>query len=135
VLFYFFLIFSKVRFNLKHVKKSFDDYKTPVSTTNFENDNLNLRLEYDFLESFIFNIDYNYRRFNNKTTNNQNKNDILNASFLYQKEKSSWSFEISANNIFNNRFIRNSSFTNFLISDSKTFVLPRIIMLKIAYKL
>tara|TARA_R110002072_G_scaffold99971_21_gene219925 strand:+ start:2889 stop:5573 length:2685 start_codon:yes stop_codon:yes gene_type:complete len=116
-------------------KKSFDNYKTQVSTTHFENDNLNLRLEYDFLKSFIFNIDYNYRRFNNKTTNNQNQNDILNTSLVYQKENSPWSFEISANNIFNNKFIRNSSFSNFLISDTKTFILPRVLMFSIGYNL
>lgn len=115
--------------------KSFNNYTTPVSLSKFENDNLDFFLEYNFGKNFIFKLDYNYQRFNNLTVNSVNNNDILNTSLNYSREKSPWSFEISANNIFNNQFIRNNSFSDFLISDTRTFVLPRIIMFKLSYKL
>jgi len=116
-------------------RRSFDNYQTQITNTKFENDNLDIIVEHVFLKGFVFHLDYNYRKVNNKTTNNLNQNDILNTSLLYQKENSPWTFQISANNLFNNEFIRNNSFSNFLISDNRTFVLPRIILLKIAYKL
>tara|TARA_R110001632_G_scaffold38339_2_gene96495 strand:- start:23180 stop:25903 length:2724 start_codon:yes stop_codon:yes gene_type:complete len=116
-------------------RKSFDNYKTPLSNSKFENDNVDLFLEYDFWKDFIFRLDYRGQKFNNKNVNNQNQNDILNTSLFYQLENSPWSFEVSANNLFNNTFIRNSSFSDFLISDSRTFILPRIILFKLAYKL
>ncbi|MCH7524571.1 MAG: hypothetical protein IIC74_06070, partial [Bacteroidetes bacterium] len=50
-------------------------------------------------------------------------------------EDSAWGFEITATNIFNTTFKEQNSFNSFLISDTKTFILPRIIMFKIAYKL
>lgn len=115
--------------------RSLSNYRTPISTTKFEDDNLELGMEYDFWKNFIFNLDYNYRRFNNVNARNTNQNDILNTSLIYNNVDSSWLFEISANNVFNNKFIRNSSFTDFLVIDSRTFVLPRIVMFKLAYKL
>lgn len=116
-------------------KKSFNNYKTPLNSSKFENDIFNLILEYDFLKNFIFNLDYSYQKFNNKTINNKNENDILNASLFFQKESSPWSFEITINNLFDNKSLRASSFSNFLISDQRTFILPRIIMFKIGFKL
>lgn len=116
-------------------KKSFDNYFTELNETNFENENLEVNVEYDFLNDFIFKSDYSLQKFVNKSQNSGNNNDFFNASLYYQKENSLWGFEISANNILDNRFRRNSYFTDFLISDNKTFILPRIIMLKISYKL
>jgi hypothetical protein len=116
-------------------KQSFDNYLTELNETNFENENLEINVEYDFLNDFIFKSDYSFQKFVNKTQNSGNENDFFNASLYYQKENSLWGFELTANNILNNKFRRNSSFTDFLISDNKTFILPRIIMLKVSYKL
>jgi hypothetical protein len=44
-------------------------------------------------------------------------------------------FEINASNLFDVGFKQQNSFNSFVISDSKTFILPRIIMFKLAYKL
>ena len=116
-------------------RKSFDKYETPFNKTNFKNDNLNFTLEYDFWKNFIFTLDYNYQKFQNISIDNQNQNEILNTSLFFQKGNNPWSFEVTVNNLFNNEFIRNSSFSDFLISDRRTFVLPRIIMFKLSYKL
>lgn len=65
----------------------------------------------------------------------KNTLDIVNASLFYQKEDSPWGFEVSATNLFDVKFKQQNSFSSFLISDSKTFILPRIIMFKLSYKL
>ena len=53
----------------------------------------------------------------------------------YRKENSAWSYKVFSNNMFNTEFKRNSSFSQFLISDTKTFILPRVIMFSIGYNL
>ncbi|KAB1157295.1 carboxypeptidase regulatory-like domain-containing protein [Tenacibaculum aiptasiae] len=116
-------------------KKEFNNYKSQGSLSKFENDFINLNIEYDFWDDFIFNLNYNFRDFKNKNINSTNRNDILNTSLFYQKENSPWGIEITANNLFDNQFIRNSSFNDFLISDNRKFILPRILLLKISYKL
>jgi len=60
---------------------------------------------------------------------------VANASLFYQKEDSSWGFEISATNIFDVKFNQQNSFNAFVISDARTFVMPRIVMFKWSYKL
>jgi hypothetical protein len=115
--------------------KDFSNYRSLGSTNKFENDNFFVILEYDFLRDFIFKADYSFDNYNNKTNNIKNTFDTANASLFYQKEDSPWGFEINATNLFDVNFKQQNSFSSFIISDSKTFILPRIIMFKIAYKL
>ncbi|AXO80802.1 carboxypeptidase-like regulatory domain-containing protein [Olleya aquimaris] len=111
------------------------NYKAISTTTQFKNTSFFVDLEYDFLNDFIFKADYSLDTFNNKRTNNSNQFDVANVSLFYQKEDSPWGFEINATNIFNVKFRQNNSFSDFLIQESKTFILPRMILLKLAYKL
>lgn len=102
---------------------------------NFENDRLFVNLEYDFLKDFIFKADYSFDNYTNKNNGIDNSFDTANMSLFYQKEDTPWGFEINAINLFDLTFKQQNAFSNFLISDSKTFILPRIIMFKISYKL
>lgn len=79
--------------------------------------------------------DYSFDTYRNKNNNIKNTFDTANVSLFYQKEDSPWGFEINATNLFNVTFKQQNSFSSFLISDHKTFILPRIIMFKISYKL
>ncbi|WP_299382807.1 carboxypeptidase-like regulatory domain-containing protein [uncultured Lacinutrix sp.] len=115
--------------------KDFNNYRSSGSISKFENDAFFVNLEYDFLEDFIFKADYNLDNYQNKSLNIKNTFDTANASLFYQVEDSAWGFEINATNLFNTQFKQDNSFSDFLISDSKTFILPRIIMFKVAYKL
>ncbi len=116
-------------------KHATSNYKSRGNLTQFLNTSFFTNLEYDFLNDFIFKADYSLDTFNNKTTNNTNQFDMANASLFYQTEDSPWGFEVSASNIFDVKFRQTNNFSNFLIQDSKTFVLPRIIMFKVIYKL
>jgi hypothetical protein len=61
--------------------------------------------------------------------------DIANTSLFYQKEDSEWGFEVEVSNVFDTKFKQQSSFSDFLITDQRTFILPRMVMLKVSYKL
>ena len=116
-------------------KHATSNYKSRGNITQFLNTSFFTNLEYDFLNDFIFKADFSLDTFNNKTTNNTNQFDMANASLFYQTENSPWGFEVSASNMFDVKFRQTNNFSDFLIQDSKTFVLPRIIMFKVIYKL
>lgn len=90
---------------------------------------------YDFWKGFIFSFDYRLYDYKNKSLNQKNKFDTANFTLSYQKENSAWTYKVFSNNIFNTRFKRNFRFNQYLISDTKTFILPRVIMIGIGYNL
>ena len=115
--------------------KDFSKYKSSNATNKFENDALFVFLEYDFFNDFIFKADYTYDSYKNKDANIKNMFNTANASLFYQKEDNPWGFELAVSNLFNVSFKQQNSFSSFLISDRKTFILPRIVMFKVSYKL
>lgn len=115
--------------------KDFNNYRSSHITNNFENDNIFINLQYDFLKDFIFKADYAFDSYHNKSNGTKNTFDTANASLFYQLEDSPWGFEINATNLFNTAFKQQNAFNSFLISDTKTYILPRIVMFKVAYKL
>lgn len=110
-------------------------FKTGVSTSKFLNNELFVNLQYDFLNAFQYKMDYSNILFQNKGQKIENTFHMANTSLYYQEEDSPWGFEISVANIFNVGYKQQSSFSDFLISDRRTFILPRIAMLKVSYKL
>ncbi|WP_299367438.1 carboxypeptidase-like regulatory domain-containing protein [Winogradskyella sp.] len=128
----FFKNFPNLEFNYT---KDFSTYRANNNENDFENDRFEVVLAYDFLSDFIFKADYTFDNYNNKNQGVVNTFDTANASLYYQKEDSPWGFEVSASNIFDIRFRQQNSFNAFIVSDSRTFVLPRIIMFKVSHKL
>ncbi|MDG5491168.1 carboxypeptidase-like regulatory domain-containing protein [Psychroserpens sp. SPM9] len=114
--------------------KDFNNYRSFGEPNKFENDRFFMFLEYNFLRDFIFKAYYSYDAYANKSQNINNTFDTANASLFYQVEDSPWGFEINATNLFNVGFKQQNAFNSFLISDSRTFILPRIVMFKLAYK-
>ncbi|RCW93800.1 hypothetical protein [Winogradskyella arenosi] len=115
--------------------KDFNTYKALNNVSNFENDQLEVILEYDFLKDFIFKADYTFDNYTNKSLDIKTTFDTANASLFYQVEDSPWGFEVNATNLFDVKFKQQNSFNAFVISDSRTFILPRIVMFKVSYKL
>ncbi len=114
--------------------KSINKFKGLLDSE-FQSDVFSFFLEYNFLKDFIFKFDYRFEKYNNKIFNITNTFDIANTSLFYQKESSPWGFEVSANNLFDVCFRQRNSFSTILVSDKQTFILPRITMFKITYKL
>ncbi|MBQ0770185.1 MAG: hypothetical protein KBT58_12925 [Bizionia sp.] len=115
--------------------KAFNHYNTYGVVSKYENDGLFTSLEYDFLNGFIFNADYSGDHYRNINKQSTTRFYSANASLFYQLSESPWGFEISGTNLFNTPYKQSNSATSFVTSDSKTFILPRIILFKIAYKL
>lgn len=115
--------------------KDFSNYKASGITNSFSNDRVEVSFEYDFWKDYILKADYTFDNYNNKNQNIINTFDTANASLFYQKENSPWGFEVNATNLFDIRFKQNNSFNAFVISDNRTFILPRIVMFKLSYKL
>jgi len=117
------------------IKQDFGRFITSENTTKFITTEPFINIDYNFLDGFVFNFDYQKSIYQNKTLQQKNIYEIANASLSYQKENSGWSYKITAQNLFNAQFRQSNSFNNFLISDRRTFILPRIIMFSVGYNL
>ncbi len=114
--------------------KSYSNFKSNTTNSNFTNQNPYINLEYDFLNGFIFEADYSSNTY--KDDNGQKNNyEIANVSLFYQKEDSAWGFKVSGTNILGVDYKNRNSFSEYIISDQKTYILPRIWLFAITYKL
>lgn len=105
-----------------------------LTKSNFESDEFTSDLEFTFKKFFTFRIDYE----NLKNTDNLNQinfYDIANTSLRYQKKNSPFGFEVFVNNLLDNKLKNDYSFSDFIISERSTFVLPRVVMFSVSYKL
>ncbi|WP_264559998.1 TonB-dependent receptor [Flavobacterium sp. N2270] len=105
-----------------------------LTKSTFTNDRFSFDLDVDFLKNFNFKTDYEVT-FNQNSNNQKTNYRISNAYLSYQKKNNPFRFELSAQNYLNNGLKVNNSFSDFLISNNTTYILPRIIMLSISYKL
>lgn len=115
--------------------KDYSNFQANAINNEFENDRLEVVVEYDFWNDFIFKADYTFDNYNNRNQGIVNTFDTANASLFYKKENSPWGFEVNATNIFDVRFRQSNSFNAFVVSDNRTFILPRIVIFKLSYKL
>jgi hypothetical protein len=117
------------------LKNTVGNFTASTNTSKFVTVEPFVTIDYNFLESFIFNFDYRQSKYQNKTLGQKNTYEIANATLSYKGENSALSYKITAQNMFNAQFKQSNSFSDFLISDRKTFILPRIVMLSIGYNL
>lgn len=116
-------------------RQSFGSYVSSNQTSKFVSKEPFVTVDYEFLNGFVFAFDYEYYNYQNKDFNQKNKYQLANTSILYQKEDSPWTFKIDAQNLFDVKYKRQNSFSSYIISDAKTYILPRIVMFSVAYNL
>ncbi len=114
---------------------NFNKYNSVGVSTDFMTNEPYGNIQYAFLNNFTFTFDYKYTRFKNLETDITTTFDIANVSLLYKKNNSPFGFEISTSNLFNAEFRQNNSWSDFLISDTRDFIIPRILMLTLHYKI
>ncbi len=114
-------------------KKGFSQLKG-ISNNNFYNNGLNADFDHTFLKNWTFIANYENTK-NINTTNQSNFFEVLNASLRFQKKDSPLTFELTAQNILNTQFKNNYTISDFVISEQTTFILPRVILLSMSYKL
>ncbi|WP_159432713.1 carboxypeptidase-like regulatory domain-containing protein [Mesonia phycicola] len=103
--------------------------------TRFTQLNPSATIKYRFFKDFLLESDYKYTYYINQNTNESSEFQIGNASLRYKQESSAWGFGVEVSNIFDVNFKRNNSTSNFLISDQRTLLQPRILLLKVTYQL
>ena len=105
-----------------------------ITQSKFQFDSYNADAEFSFFKHWTYKLEYE----NTSNTNaNQQRNfyDLANTSLRYQKKNSPFGFELSVNNVLNTSVKNDFSFSDYLISERTTFVLPRVVMFSISYKL
>ena len=116
-------------------KQDYGNYTSSNQTSKFVTNQPYLTIDYDFLKGFIFSLEYENYDYTNKTSNQKNKYQLANTTLSYKNENSAWSFKIDAQNLLNVKFKNSNSFSSYIISDQKTYILPRIIMFTVGYNL
>ena len=105
-----------------------------LTKTEFKTDEFNIDYEFKIRKDLTCFIEY--ENLKNTNSNNQtNFYEVANANLKYEKKDSPFTFELIANNILNTTVKNNYNFSDFLISEQTTFVLPRVILLSVSYKL
>lgn len=116
-------------------KRTIGNYTAGNSTTNFVRSGPFVNVDYDFLKGFIFNFDYKRSNYQNKSLNQKNVYELANATLSYKNDDSAWSYKIKVTNLFNTTFKQSNNFSDYLIRDTKTYILPRVVMFSIGYNL
>lgn len=91
--------------------------------------------DYDFFKKIIVSIDYTHHIYQNKSLGIIDSYDLANATLIYGKKNSLWKFKVSGQNLLDVKFKKKNSFNSHIISDTRTYTLPRIVMLSIIYKI
>jgi predicted adenine nucleotide alpha hydrolase (AANH) superfamily ATPase len=117
------------------LKTTIGKFTSSENTSKFVTTQPFLNIDYAFSKGFIFNFEYIKSNYQNKNLGQKNSYEIANTTFSYRGENSGWLFKISAQNLFDAQFKQSNSFSNYIISDTKTFILPRIVLFSIGYNL
>lgn len=105
-----------------------------ITKSDFESDKFNSDFEITILKDWIYKIDYQNVR-NTNSNNQTNFFETVNASVRHQKKDSPFGFELTVNNLLNLKAKNDYSFSDYMISERQTFILPRVILFSVSYKL
>lgn len=105
-----------------------------LTQSNYQTDAISSAFESTFFNYFTYKLEYENLR-NTNSNSQTNFYEVINTSLRYQKKNSPFMFELFANNLLDNRVKNNYFFSDYLISEQKTYVMPRVFMLSISYKL
>lgn len=109
-------------------------YAQSENTTNYYTHSPFAAIELVFLKNFVLRSKYTYNQYRqgHKTLE---KYSFWNATLRYQPKNSKWEFELSGENLLNNK-IRSSNFANEYMTASTTYAIqPRFALLQLRYKL
>ena len=105
-----------------------------LTKSDFQSDQFNADFEVAFLKEWIYRIEYQNLR-NTNSDSQSNFFETANTSVRHQKKDSPFGFELTINNLFNIKAKNDYTFSDYLISQRRTFVLPRVILFSASYKL
>ena len=115
--------------------RNISNYILSNNTSKFITDEPFINVDYDFLKGFIFNLEYTRYSYKNNAIGFKNTYEMANAIISYKKENSAWLYKITGSNLFNTAFKQSNSFSTHLITDNKTYILPRVVVFSIVYNM
>lgn len=135
---------QKIGILLKTTYKKWPDFRigytkgfgqfSGLTKSNFQTTAIDSELDFRLFQSW--NYRFSYQRLRNGNSNNQNNfYNIANTSIRYQKKNSPFGFELSITNCFNSKTKNEYSFSDYAITERSTYVMPRVILFSLSYKL
>ncbi|WP_079716837.1 carboxypeptidase regulatory-like domain-containing protein [Parapedobacter luteus] len=114
--------------------KGFNRFRGNTSSR-FTTDQLDASLDWRLLRDWSAMAEYTYFRNRNTRTGLSDSYHVANAALDYQPEHTPWGFRLTANNFLDNRTKVSNSISDFLASEQVTYIMPRVWLLSVRYKL
>ncbi|MCK0130757.1 hypothetical protein MWU59_04490 [Flavobacteriaceae bacterium F08102] len=114
--------------------RTINSYEQGQTNPKFYTDSPYASIEVSFLKGFVFEADYSYAEYSNKTKS-LNTYNFMNASLRYQKHNSQWEYSLNATNLLNTSSFNTDSANEFFISSNQYYIQPRYLILGVKYNL
>jgi hypothetical protein len=121
-------------FNLFYLK-TFSTFQNSTGSSDFVQDKAGGSVTADFGKHYSATFEYGYNYFKGEQTNTSNSFQTGGFDINYVNPDKNWSFNFNISNLFDNEFIQRSSINDFIVSDTRSFIMPRIFLLSATYKL
>lgn len=105
-----------------------------ITNSTFKTTNINTDLAIQLFSSWNYKFSFDNQK-NNNSSNQNSVYNIANTSLNYQKKNNAFFFELSVNNFFNTQIKNEYSFSDYIISERNTYIMPRVILFTVNYKL
>ncbi len=116
-------------------KHSMNQYTSEKYNSTFSTYEPFVNLNYYFQKKINIAFNYSYFIRKNKDISLSDSYNSGNLIIDYKKEESPWNFKISALNLLNDSTKKQQSFNRYIISQSETYLMPRVLMFSVLYKL
>ncbi|MEI6866709.1 hypothetical protein [Flavicella sp.] len=116
-------------------RQSFGKNTSVAGDYNYRIENPSVKIDYDFFKSYIFSMNYLYYRYKNRTYNNLNTYSLAGMKLIYDNKDTHWGASLSVENLFDAKYKNQNNYNTYITSDIKTYILPRVMMLTLMYKL
>jgi len=116
-------------------KHSVNQYSSEKYNSKFSTYEPFVNLNYYFQKKINIAFNYSYFIRKNKDISLSDSYNSGNLIIDYKKEESPWNFKISALNLLNDSTKKQQSFNRYIISQSETYLMPRVLMFSVLYKL
>ncbi len=104
-----------------------------VQSTDFQTQKFSASFDNEVIKNWSLKAEYIWNK--NIFDTNNDTFDNLDFGIMYQQKNNPWAFELKINNVFDVKSKFTNSFSDFLISTQQTFILPRVAIFSINYKL
>ncbi|PRP67338.1 TonB-dependent receptor [Nonlabens agnitus] len=115
-------------------RQQFNSYDG-FNTNRFLNTSFDINLSHDIGDNWIVESDFSQTYFKNLTTGVSRQFGLMDISGQYKPPSSSWIFNLNLKNVFNVDSRSNSSVSDFIISQTDTFILPFRASFEVSYTL